>query len=132
MGKFRQFHVSNTAKEQARALGMYGDLDNRLADMAKRSAPWKCPQGDRRFEGYILSIDGDIVTGIDRHNQNLGREALDDGLKRALGPELEVPKGMVTCPDCEDDGGACATCNGTGEVTAAVAKSLNVGSQVGV
>ena len=65
-GDFRQFQVSDHAYAKGLALGIDGDVDARIARMARRSAPCTHPSGNRRFEDFVLSIDGDTVVNIER------------------------------------------------------------------
>jgi hypothetical protein len=60
------FVVTETAKRQARMLGMGGDLNARLRRMARRSAPLTHPAGNRRFDDFVLQLRDKVVESIDR------------------------------------------------------------------
>lgn len=64
MNGFREFQVSDEAKAKAQALGMTGDIQDRLQRMGKRSAPHTHPRGNRRFDHYVLKIVNGILLDI--------------------------------------------------------------------
>lgn len=64
--EYRQFTVSDRAFAKGEALGIDGDVEARIARMARRSAPYTHPDGNRRFEGFLLTVDGDTVVDIER------------------------------------------------------------------
>lgn len=57
------YKVTAETKEQARALGLYGNLDVRLTRMVKQAMPFGGTlTGLRRFDGYIFKIvAGEVV-----------------------------------------------------------------------
>jgi hypothetical protein len=113
--QFREFDISPVVFEQARALGMYGNVQDRLKDMARRSAPFTHPEGNRRFEGYILMIREGVILAIAKFT---GAYHGDRRAKRTDAPATShAGSKLVICPDCEGDGGVCLTCNSTGRVT---------------
>lgn len=122
---FHEYKVSDDALKQARTLGMFGNVRARLAKMAKLSAPFTHPDANRRYEGYLLSIKDDVLVAVTKHTQTKQARA-----KPKQGPNIrrreEPDPMMVTCPDCNDDGGPCVTCNNTGKLSKAKADELGV------
>ncbi|MBS7812370.1 hypothetical protein [Roseococcus pinisoli] len=54
--------VPERVKEQARALGLYGNLDVRISRMAKQAMPFGgSGTGLRRFDSFIFRIDDGVV-----------------------------------------------------------------------
>ena len=66
MSGFRQYRVDPEVLKQARAIGMYGNVEARIARMARESVPHTHPQANRRFDGFLLKIDNGVVTRIMR------------------------------------------------------------------
>ena len=64
MSTFREYAVSETALAQARKLGMYGDVDGKLKKMARLAARFTHPLANRRYQNYLLKIDGDVISDI--------------------------------------------------------------------
>ncbi|MDG5496954.1 MULTISPECIES: hypothetical protein [Azospirillaceae] len=71
MSGFRQFKVTEEALKLARIAGMYGNVAERVATMARQSAPFTHPRANRRFQGFVLRIEGDSVIGIWRYNPDI-------------------------------------------------------------
>lgn len=61
---FRQYKVSAEARRQARTLGIHGDVEARVARMARRAARFTHPTANLRFERFILRLEGDTITWI--------------------------------------------------------------------
>jgi hypothetical protein len=61
---FRQYKVSPEAPEQAQRLGIRGDVEAKVARMARHAAPFTHPNANRRFERFIMRVDEDTVTWI--------------------------------------------------------------------
>lgn len=55
------YAVSESALNDAAIRGIAGQIANRLSRMAKRSAPFTCRLGNRRYDDYILSISQEGV-----------------------------------------------------------------------
>ena len=91
--------------DQARELGIFGNRETLVRKMARHSAPFTHPDGNRRYEGFILRVEDGMVVNICKHETS--HESHDEA------PEIIV----VTCPVCNDDGKYCEYCNGTGKVT---------------
>jgi hypothetical protein len=53
------FTVSEQAVKQAREIGLCGEVEKRLARMAKRSAPLTHEEGNRRFGDFVLMVSSD-------------------------------------------------------------------------
>lgn len=121
---FREFEVSSSALDQARALGMFGDVPGRLKRMAQQSAPFTHPDGNRRYESYILKVAGGVVEAIYKFTgQRVGdRRAVRADIPQA--PRQAHTGAMVECPDCHGDGGVCLTCNSTGKVRETTLQAL--------
>jgi hypothetical protein len=64
--KHRLYRVSHEAVKQARELGLGGDLVRRLQRMAMRSAPFTHPEGNRRFDTFVLRVTDNEVVSINR------------------------------------------------------------------
>jgi hypothetical protein len=62
----KQFVVAPEAIDQGRRLGVGEDVATRIARMARRAAPFTHPQGNRRFEDWVLRIDKGVVLAIDK------------------------------------------------------------------
>lgn len=64
MSGFRRFDVAPEAVAEAQKLGLFGNVEKRLARMARNSAPFTHQAGNRRFESYVLRIEGGRVISI--------------------------------------------------------------------
>jgi len=96
---FRRYAVHPEALAQAQKLGLFGNVEKRLARMARLSAPFTHQAGNRRFESYVLRVqDGqvvsikklDLVSGgvITDVMGKLGRQQRTiDAIERHLGPD---------------------------------------------
>ena len=58
------FDILPKVKDQARELGMFGNIDLRLQHMVKHSAPFTHPDGNRRYEGYVMNIEDHTLVSI--------------------------------------------------------------------
>ena len=61
-----KYTVDQEAINQARMIGLCGDVDKRLIRMAKRSAPLTHPEGNRRFDDFVLFVQNKVVKYINR------------------------------------------------------------------
>ena len=61
---FRHHKVSPEARKQAQALGIRGDVEAKVARMARHAAPFTHPNANRRFERFIMRVEADSVTWI--------------------------------------------------------------------
>jgi hypothetical protein len=59
------FDISDQAITQAKRLGIGGNVSARLARMARRAANLTHPLGNRRFDEFVLRVDGNKVKSID-------------------------------------------------------------------
>ena len=66
MSRFREYRATDDAIRQGRLVGVYGDTAKRLSRMARRSAPVTSEIGNRRFNDFVLSVDGDQVVWVER------------------------------------------------------------------
>jgi hypothetical protein len=71
MSRFKEYRASAGAIAQGRALGLYGDTAKRLSRMARRSAPFTGELGNRRYEEFVLAVNGDQVEGVSRLEDEL-------------------------------------------------------------
>jgi hypothetical protein len=62
----REYSVTEEAVAQAKELGIGGEVAKRLARMAKRSAPLTHPEGNRRFDAFVLRVHDRKVLSINR------------------------------------------------------------------
>lgn len=58
------FTVTADAVAKGRSFGIHGDTAARICRMAKRAARFTHELGNRRFQDYVLSIDGKTITDI--------------------------------------------------------------------
>ena len=58
------YRISDGAIREARSMGVYGDLPARLARMVHRSVPIPGRKDMRKFMGYQLYFNQDVLTGI--------------------------------------------------------------------
>jgi hypothetical protein len=61
---FGQYKVSAEARQQAQTLGIRGDVEAKVARMARQAAVFTHPMANRRFQRFILRVENDIVTWI--------------------------------------------------------------------
>ncbi|MCO5157856.1 MAG: hypothetical protein M9945_14100 [Aquamicrobium sp.] len=71
----RIFKTAPEAVARGRDAGIYGDTEKRLQRMAARSAPVTSPHGNRRYQGYVLRIEGDLITDVCRLTDQAGGSA---------------------------------------------------------
>ena len=64
MSGFLDFTVAPNVLAKARAIGMYGNVENRLIRMAKASVPFHHPTANRRFEGFLLYVENGVIRDI--------------------------------------------------------------------
>ncbi len=62
----RLYRVSDQALRQAREIGIGGAVVKRLQRMGMRSAPYTHPDGNRRFDDFVLSVQGKEIVGVNR------------------------------------------------------------------
>jgi hypothetical protein len=70
MTGFRDFEVSEQAIRDAKACGLWGNVEKRLARMAKQAAPFTHPEANRRFESFLLKIENGVVVGVQKFDPN--------------------------------------------------------------
>ena len=58
--------ISPKALEDAELVGLTGDLEEQLRDMAARSAPVTHKYGNRRFHDFVLWVENEVVLGVER------------------------------------------------------------------
>ena len=61
---FREYTVTDEAVVAARRAGVEGDVRARVSRMARRSAPFAHPDGNKRFRRYVLRVEGQTVTNV--------------------------------------------------------------------
>ena len=110
----KEYVIAKTAIASAKQVGLFGAVEKVLKNAASHSAPFTHPNGNRRFNNLILEIEGDRVVNVCKYDPQTEYTY------------TEVPPNtqgqgvvMVTCPDCNADGGVCLTCNSTGMVSGA-------------
>ena len=64
--KFRSYTIDPKAVAMARALGLFGDTEKRLARMARRASAVTSEHGNWRFFDYFLTIEAERVVGVVR------------------------------------------------------------------
>ena len=65
---FREITITDDVLNQARSLGMYGAVASRLKKMARLAAPFKHPDGNRRFEGWVLNVVDGTLKAISKYD----------------------------------------------------------------
>ncbi len=58
--------ISTAVLQEARWAGLYGDLNARIGRMIKRSVPVPGDKTRRRFFGWELKFDQNVIIGIAR------------------------------------------------------------------
>jgi hypothetical protein len=66
--RFRQYKVSAEARRQARTLGIRGDVETRVARMARLAARFTHPMANVRYQRFIMRVEGDTITWIGIEN----------------------------------------------------------------
>jgi hypothetical protein len=61
---FRTYVVTDEAVVAARRAGIVEDTRATVVHMARRSAPYDHPRGNKRFRKYILMIEGGAVIDV--------------------------------------------------------------------
>jgi hypothetical protein len=61
---FRHYKISPEARKQAQTLGIRGEVEAKVARMARLAAPFTHPMANRRFERFIMHVEKDTVTWI--------------------------------------------------------------------
>jgi hypothetical protein len=65
---YGDYEIDPVVLIQARRLGLIGNVEKRVARMAKFAAPFTHPEGNRRFESFILRIEKGVVKSIRKLN----------------------------------------------------------------
>jgi hypothetical protein len=100
-----RFTLSPKAKDHS--MGCYPSLsDSELLQKANGAAIYTHPFATHRNGDILFRIDNGEITGA--YVQSL----------------LESKPLSIICPDCENDGGYCETCNSTGFVTVKIKDEL--------
>ena len=68
----REYQVSEQAVQQARYWGITGDVTRRVARMARQAAPHTLEPFNRRFEEFVLQVEGDVVVAFSRLDEDHG------------------------------------------------------------
>jgi hypothetical protein len=58
------YRITAHALLKARTFGMYGAIEDRIINMARMSAPFTHPVGNRRFHQFLLKIEGDQILDL--------------------------------------------------------------------
>ena len=108
--------------DQARRLGMYGNVSTRLCKMVKQAAPFTHPDGNMRFESFVFRVEESCLVAVTKHDPHLSGSEIE---VVSQGDEIDFNLTMITivCPDCEDDGEYCGTCNTTGKLHCTVSRA---------
>jgi hypothetical protein len=62
--RLRSIKVTPEAIEQAKALGMRGNVESRLRSMAYYSEPYDHPRANRRYDNFIIRLEDLTVTWV--------------------------------------------------------------------
>lgn len=68
--------VTEAALTAAKERGVEGDVKARVIRMARRSAICTHPLGNRRFEDYVLNVEGTRVTDVRLFDEADGPEVV--------------------------------------------------------
>ena len=122
---FRAFQVSKVAAEKAKGFGLTVDA---VTDMARKSAPYsKHDFGNRVYKDYALFIEDETVQGIWKLQTSATpipkrtplpkvKPRPEDEQSEEVEEEDSLKLFEIVCPDCNGDGGTCASCQDTGMV----------------
>ena len=91
--------ISDDALQDLQRLGLTA---SQAVHMAECAAPYTDPNGNRRYESFVLDIEGDLIHGI-----TLIGEVFEDSASNCT---------QVPCPYCTTADEFCMMCNGTGSV----------------
>jgi hypothetical protein len=69
----RKIEISPAAMAQARRAGLIGNLEARLARMARHGAPITHAEGNRRYESFIMRVEQGVLVSITRFNPDTGK-----------------------------------------------------------
>lgn len=69
---FREYDVHPEAIRQAQRVGLSGNVEQEVARMARYSAPFTHPAGNRRYYEFVMRIENEAVVSIAK---------LDDGVE---------------------------------------------------
>ncbi len=124
--------VGEAAVTAARESGMFGSVQVRLAEMLKRSVPFGDDVWSRRFESFLLRIESGVLIDVCKMREDgmvppeevEERPPENDSAISCTEDDGEIAMLGVVCPDCDDDGNYCATCNSTGRVHESLARSF--------
>ena len=61
---FRHYNVSAEARNQAQTLGIRGDVETRVARMARHAARFTHPMANLRYQRFIMRAEKDTITWI--------------------------------------------------------------------
>jgi hypothetical protein len=98
---FRTYAVDPSVVAAARRMGMFGNVEHRIARMARHGAPFTHAAGNRRFDSYVLRVEGGRVVGIQKFDPETGEPVGDvleeiDRRSRAL---RAIARHLGTVPD---------------------------------
>lgn len=65
-----EYRVSEQALRSAKHWGVTGDVEARVKRMARLSAPFTCEPFNRRFEDFVLQVEGDLVVDVSLLDEN--------------------------------------------------------------
>ncbi len=69
-----EYAISDTVLNQARKLGMYGNVRGRLIRIAREAEPFAHPTATHRFKNLILTIrENDVVSIAKADHRSAGR-----------------------------------------------------------
>ena len=60
----RHYKLSAEVRKQARAIGIRGDVEARVARMVRHAAPFDHRVANLRFRGIIMRVEDDVVTWV--------------------------------------------------------------------
>ena len=73
---FRDYKISQQAIEDAKGLGLSGDIEGQLAEMTKFSANLTYPNANRRHKQFAFNIQDDVVLSVVRFDREINKASL--------------------------------------------------------
>ena len=73
---FRDYKISGQAIEDAKGLGLSGDVEEQLAYMAKFSANLTYPNANRRYKQFAFNLQDGVVLRVVSFDRETNKAAL--------------------------------------------------------
>lgn len=73
---FQDYKISQQAIEDAKGLGLSGDVEEQLVEMTKSSAILTYPNANRRYNQFAFNVQDDVVLSVVPFNRKINQAAL--------------------------------------------------------